>query len=168
MVHVGIKPVMHVDNRAAIPVEKARGRRRSIERLAEKAEELGIDLANQTVFISHGDCIGDVRYLEERLHALGVKETLVNYVGPVIGAHSGRVRLPCSLLAARGNCAYVEKDPFVEAPFAGYTRGEEIFNMTSHIVGGALSLAALVRAWRKQPFTRMVTAWSAARFTDSR
>ena len=85
-----IKPVMHVDNLGRlINVEKARGRRRSIERLAEKAEELGIDLANQTVFISHGDCIGDVRYLEERLHALGVKKTLVNYVGPVIGAHSG-------------------------------------------------------------------------------
>lgn len=87
---LGIKPVMHVDNQGRlIPVEKARGRRRSIERLAEKAEELGTDLAGQTVFISHGDCIDDVRYLEERLHALGVKETLVNYVGPVIGAHSG-------------------------------------------------------------------------------
>lgn len=87
---LGIKPVMHVDNAGRlINVEKARGRRRSIERLAEKAEELGVDLAGQTVFISHGDCIDDVRYLEERLHALGVKETLVNYVGPVIGAHSG-------------------------------------------------------------------------------
>ena len=31
----------------------------------------------------------DVQYLEERLHALGVKDILVNYVGPVIGAHSG-------------------------------------------------------------------------------
>ncbi len=87
---LGIKPVMHVDNGGRlINVEKVRGRRRSIERLAEKAEELGTELAGQTVFISHGDCIDDVRYLEERLHALGVKETLVNFVGPVIGAHSG-------------------------------------------------------------------------------
>lgn len=87
---LGIKPVMHVDNGGRlINVEKVRGRRRSIERLAEKAEELGIELAGQTVFISHGDCIDDVRYLEERLYALGVKETLVNFVGPVIGAHSG-------------------------------------------------------------------------------
>ncbi len=87
---LGIKPVMHVDNEGRlINVEKARGRRRSVERLAEKAEELGIELAGQTVFISHGDCMADVQYLEERLHALGVKEILVNYVGPVIGAHSG-------------------------------------------------------------------------------
>lgn len=87
---LGIKPVMHVDNGGRlINVEKVRGRRRSIERLAEKAEELGTELAGQTVFISHGDCIDDVRYLEERLYALGVKETLVNFVGPVIGAHSG-------------------------------------------------------------------------------
>lgn len=87
---LGIKPVMHVDNAGhLINVEKARGRRRAIERLAEKAEELAIDLTGQTVFISHGDCIDDVRYLEERLHAIGVKKTLVNYVGPVIGAHSG-------------------------------------------------------------------------------
>lgn len=87
---LGIKPVMHVDNEGhLINMEKARGRRRAIERLAEKAAELGTELAGQTLFISHGDCIDDVRYLEERLHALGVKKTLVNYVGPVIGAHSG-------------------------------------------------------------------------------
>lgn len=87
---LSIKPVMHVDNLGRlINVGKERGRRKSIETLAKKAGELGIDLKDQTVFISHGDCIEDVRYLEELLRGLGVKKTLVNYVGPVIGAHSG-------------------------------------------------------------------------------
>ena len=87
---LGIKPVLHVDNEGhLINMEKARGRRASIERLAEKAAELGTDLSSQTVFISHGDCIEDARYLEKRMRELGVKDVLINYVGPVIGAHSG-------------------------------------------------------------------------------
>ena len=87
---LGIKPVLHVDNDGhLINMEKARGRRASIERLAEKAAELGTDLKNQTIFISHGDCIEDARYLENCMKKLGVKEVLINYVGPVIGTHSG-------------------------------------------------------------------------------
>ena len=44
---------------------------------------------DQTVFISHGDCIEDVELLKEHVYALGVREIVVSYVGPVIGAHSG-------------------------------------------------------------------------------
>ena len=42
------------------------------------------------VFISHGDCLEDARYVEEQVrHRLGVQEVRVGYIGPVIGAHSG-------------------------------------------------------------------------------
>ena len=88
---LSIKPVMHVDNAGhLIKVGTARGRKASLKALADHAESLGIDLANQTVFISHGDCLEDANYLADIMrNRFGVKDVVINYVGPVIGAHSG-------------------------------------------------------------------------------
>ncbi len=86
-----IKPVMHVDNEGhLINMAKARGRDTSIKALFEKMKETAIDPANQTVFICHGDCIDDANKLAEMVKAeFGIKEVLIGYTGPVIGAHSG-------------------------------------------------------------------------------
>ena len=88
---LNIKPVMHVDDEGhLIKVTTARGRKNAINALFEKAKETAIDAAGQTMFISHGDCIEDAEYLAEKLKSeLGVKEVIISYVGPVIGAHSG-------------------------------------------------------------------------------
>ncbi len=88
---LSIKPVMHVDNDGhLIKVDTARGRKASIKALADRAEQLGIDLANQVVFISHGDCIEDANYLADIMrNRFHVKDVVISYVGPVIGAHSG-------------------------------------------------------------------------------
>lgn len=88
---LSIKPVMHVDNEGhLIKVGTARGRKASIKALADEAEKRGTDLANQTVFISHGDCLEDANYLADIMRMrFGVKDIRINYVGPVIGAHSG-------------------------------------------------------------------------------
>ena len=88
---LSIKPVMHVDDAGKlVPVTKARGRKNSIDALFEKVKETAIDPANQTMFISHGDCIEDAEYLANKLkNELSVKEVVISYVGPVIGAHSG-------------------------------------------------------------------------------
>ncbi len=87
---LGIKPVLHVDNEGKlIPMFKVRGRKTSIKALADKLGEL-MDKNYPEVFISHGDCIDDVKYLESILEEkYGVKVTLVTYVGAVIGSHSG-------------------------------------------------------------------------------
>jgi len=86
-----IKPVLHVDNEGhLINVSKVRGRRASIEALAKKLGELGIDGENSTVFISHGDCIEDAKLLETIVkEKYGVKEVVIGPVGAVIGSHSG-------------------------------------------------------------------------------
>ena len=88
---LSIKPVMHVDNAGhLIKVGTARGRKASLKALADQAERLGVDLDKQTVFISHGDCLEDANYLAEIMRTrFGVKDVVINYVGPVIGAHSG-------------------------------------------------------------------------------
>ena len=86
-----IKPVLHVDDEGhLINVSKARGRKASIEALAKKLGETGLPGENETVFISHGDCIEDVKILEKILkEKYGVKEVFTYYVGAVIGSHSG-------------------------------------------------------------------------------
>ena len=86
-----IKPVLHVDDEGhLINVSKARGRKAAIDALAQKFATLGLPGKNETVFISHGDCIEDARYLEQLLKKqYGVQNVLISYVGAVIGSHSG-------------------------------------------------------------------------------
>ena len=86
-----IKPLLHVDDEGhLIKVSTARGRKASIQALARKAKELGEGYDNSTMFISHGDCLEDARYLEELIRKeCGAKEVITNYVGAVIGSHSG-------------------------------------------------------------------------------
>ena len=88
---LSIKPIMHVDNDGhLIKVGTARGRKASLKALADQAERLGVDLDQQTVFISHGDCLADANYLADIMRArFHVKDVVISYVGPVIGAHSG-------------------------------------------------------------------------------
>lgn len=86
-----IKPILHVDDEGhLISVSKTRGRKASIQALAAKLEELGLEGKNETVFISHGDCIEDAEYLAKLVKdRCGVKNVIISYVGGVIGSHSG-------------------------------------------------------------------------------
>ena len=88
---LSINPIMHVDNEGhLIKVGTARGRKASIRALADEVGKRGIDVENQVIFISHGDCLDDAKYLEDLLRTrYHVKDVVISYVGPVIGAHSG-------------------------------------------------------------------------------
>ncbi len=88
---LGVKPIMHMDNEGRlILVEKARGRKRSLDTLIDRMQKTAIEPQNQTVFITHGDCIEDAEYVATQIkQRLRVKDVLINYVDPVIGAHSG-------------------------------------------------------------------------------
>ena len=88
---LSIKPVLHMDNEGhLINMSKARGRRASLDALAAKVGELGIDPANQTMFVSHSDCIDDARYVADRVkEKYGTQNFYFNYIGPVIGSHTG-------------------------------------------------------------------------------
>ena len=86
-----IKPVLHVDNEGhLINIGKARGRQASLKALVDRMENTAIDSGSLTVFISHGDCLEDAQTVERMVRdRFGVQEIYINYVGPVIGAHSG-------------------------------------------------------------------------------
>lgn len=87
---LSIKPVLHVDDDGhLINMAKARGRKASIKAMFEKVRDTSDNIAEQSVFISHGDCLEDAEYLADMIRSLGVKHIVINHVGPVIGAHSG-------------------------------------------------------------------------------
>lgn len=88
---LGIKPVMHVDDTGhLIPMHKVRGRKQSLKALVDHMQETATDPKKQMVFISHGDCLEEAEQLAEDIKArLGVKDIYINFIGPVIGSHSG-------------------------------------------------------------------------------
>ncbi len=89
---LGVKPVLHVDNEGRlIPMEKVRGRRKSLEALVEHMAKTCDKPAGQLILIGHGDCIEDAE-----LTASMVKErfpdiagVVLSNIGPVVGSHSG-------------------------------------------------------------------------------
>lgn len=88
---LGIKPVLHIDDDGhLINVGKARGRRGALTALVDRMAELAVDPEKNPVFISHGGCLDDAKMVEKLVkQRLGVKEVVISYVGPVIGAHTG-------------------------------------------------------------------------------
>jgi len=88
---LGIKPILHVDNEGKlINVGKVRGRKNSLHELVNEMEKTCISTERQMVFISHGDCLDDAKYVEELIkEKFDVQDVVINYVDPVIGAHSG-------------------------------------------------------------------------------
>lgn len=88
---LGIKPVMHVDDQGRlINVAKARGRKASLDALVDRMEQSSIHPEEQVIYISHGDCMEDAQYVADQCRSrLHVRDVLIHYVDPVIGAHSG-------------------------------------------------------------------------------
>ena len=86
---IQMKPVLHVDDEGRlIPVSKVRGRRASLRALLNKMSELATNV--DTVYISHGDCLEEAEDLAAAVkERFGAKEVYINFVGPVIGNHSG-------------------------------------------------------------------------------
>ncbi len=88
---LNVKPVMHMDNEGRlINVGKARGRKQSLAALMNQMKETAINPKEQTIYISHGDCEDEVKEFAKLIKKeVGFKEVVINYVGPVIGGHTG-------------------------------------------------------------------------------
>jgi DegV family protein with EDD domain len=88
---LGIKPILHVDNAGKlVPVASARGRSQSLHRLVDRLVETISHPEEQVIYISHGDCLDDALFVKQQILAkITVKDVLINYVGVVIGSHSG-------------------------------------------------------------------------------
>lgn len=86
-----IKPVLHVDNEGKlIAMEKKIGRKKALARIAEIVKETGIAPAENTIWISHGDCLDEVEEIMEMITAeTGATKFVVTTLGAVIGSHAG-------------------------------------------------------------------------------
>ncbi len=88
---LNIKPVLHMDKEGhLVNVGKARGRRASLDAIVDRMAQSAEDPQSQTVFISHGDCPADAEYVAgEVKRRTGVKDVVINAIGPVVGTHAG-------------------------------------------------------------------------------
>lgn len=88
---LGVKPVLRVNETGhLVPVEKVRGRQAALQKILSIFKEKSKDIANQTIYISHGDCLDEAEWLAEQFKTqLGVKDVVISFLGPVIGSHTG-------------------------------------------------------------------------------
>lgn len=90
---LNIKPVLHVDNEGKlVAIGKVRGRKKSLIALVDGMNERIGSYKEKchTIFISHGDCIEDARFVEKRIReSYDIDTVVMNHVGATIGAHSG-------------------------------------------------------------------------------
>lgn len=89
----GIKPIIHVNDKGGLSnIAKARGRKKS---MAALVDYMGAKLANydgesDMVMISHADAEEDALQLRDMIkERFGIENFCINYVGPVIGSHTG-------------------------------------------------------------------------------
>lgn len=88
---IDVKPILMVNkNGKLVAVKKVRRRKKAIKTLAAEIKERIVDPHNQVIFVNHGDCAEDAYLLKSLIEEQNkVKDVILNFIGPVIGAHSG-------------------------------------------------------------------------------
>ena len=89
---LNIKPIVIADAIGRnFAMEKVKGKKKAMERVAQLFKESYRDVPYQKVYINHSDCIEDVEFLKNELFKQLGKEIPVHvgYVGPIVGASVG-------------------------------------------------------------------------------
>ncbi len=88
---LGIKPLMHMADDGKLYVTgKARGRKAALEHLILSVAAQGVDISDKELFIVHGDCEEEAKFVESEMRKrYGVKHVVYNYIDPVIASHAG-------------------------------------------------------------------------------
>lgn len=88
---LNIKPILRGDEEGHIVVsQKCRGRKKAVETLAQIYADRIVNPEEQTVAISHGDCLEDAQALAEKIqNAAPPKELILLPHEPVTGSHVG-------------------------------------------------------------------------------
>ena len=89
---ISLKPILVFDEKGSnIAVEKAIGKKKAFNRMAEMIKDDIVDPENQEIYLMNADCNSeDVEYFKNAiLKQVKVKDIVVETLGPVIGASSG-------------------------------------------------------------------------------
>jgi DegV family protein with EDD domain len=89
---ISLKPILVFDEKGSnIAIEKAIGKKKAFNRMAEMIKEDIVDPENQEIYLMNADCnLEDIEYFKNAiLKQVQVKDIVVETLGPVIGASSG-------------------------------------------------------------------------------
>lgn len=86
-----IKPIIRMSNGGILRQEaKVRGRKKALDEIVKRAVCGMEQEQKQMVFVSHGDCLEDARYVADCLRRCGkATKVIINTLDPVIGVHTG-------------------------------------------------------------------------------
>lgn len=88
---LNIKPSAYLDDEGKLAQgEKIKGKKKALRFLANEVKERAIDSENEVLYICHGDCQEEAESLRDIIeHEVKFKNVIINYIGNVIGAHTG-------------------------------------------------------------------------------
>ena len=88
---IKIKPIIHMDNEGTLKViGKERGRNKSLVKLLDMMEEQTKGVENDTVLITHGDCLDEAEDVAKMVkERFGIENVQIYEIGKVIGSHTG-------------------------------------------------------------------------------
>jgi len=88
---LGVKPLMRVSDEGKLEkYNKVQGRKKSLTMLVDRMAATIENASEQTVALIHGDCIEDAEFTKALImEKCGVKDVWMDYLTPIIGAHSG-------------------------------------------------------------------------------
>ena len=86
-----MKPMIHMADDGSLQViGKERGRKKSLNKIVDKAVSQSKGWANVIIMITHGDCVEDAEYVAGLVREkMGIDNILINNIGTVIGSHTG-------------------------------------------------------------------------------
>ncbi len=86
-----IKPMLYVNIDGKLSnIDKVKGRKKALLSLINYVEQQIIPEENDTIIIVHADCEDEALFLKEKVaQKLGITNVILNYIGPVIGSHTG-------------------------------------------------------------------------------
>ncbi len=87
-----IKPMLYanVDGKLS-SIDKVKGRKKALLELVHYMQSKMIAQENEIVFISHADCLEEAEFVKEKIiEKTGITNIVIEYIGPVIGSHTGQ------------------------------------------------------------------------------
>ncbi len=98
---LGIQPIIHISNQGeAKMIGTKRGRKNALDSLVDHMAKVMGDVVNSSCFIAHADCEQDALYVKDKVQQVfGIKQFVINFAGPVMGAHTGPGAVGLFLLA---------------------------------------------------------------------
>lgn len=86
-----IKPMLYINKNGKLStIDKVKGRKKAIMELISHMQDKIIVEENDFIVILQADCMDDAQFLKEKIiEKTGINNIIINYVGPIIGSHTG-------------------------------------------------------------------------------